>query len=86
MRITTDHAASSYGQPVILDGSNSVMDYGPGVKAARKALGLRVAELAEACGVSPRTVEGWEQGRRMPPTQALNVMEGLLKTRQAAKP
>jgi len=35
-----------------------------GVKALRARLGLSVAELAERCGVSRRTVEGWEQGRQ----------------------
>jgi DNA-binding transcriptional regulator YiaG len=77
MKVTTDHSASSYGQPVILDDHGQVMDYAPGIKAIRDKTGLSVQALADACGVSPRTVEGWEQGR-MPTTAALNVMSELL--------
>lgn len=33
------------------------------IKSARARHGLTVAQLAERVGVSPRTVEGWEQGR-----------------------
>ena len=35
-----------------------------GLKAIRKALNLTTAELGERLGVSGRTVEDWEQGRR----------------------
>jgi ribosome-binding protein aMBF1 (putative translation factor) len=78
MKITCDHSASSYGIPVILDDRGLVMDYGPGIKAARAALGLTAAQLAETCGVSERTMNGWEQGR-MPSAAALNVLEKLLR-------
>jgi transcriptional regulator with XRE-family HTH domain len=78
MKITTDHSASSYGIPVILDDSGAVMDYAPGIKAVREKLNLTTEQLAQACNVSRRTVEGWEQGR--PPDAApLNVMAALLK-------
>jgi DNA-binding transcriptional regulator YiaG len=78
MKITTDHPTSSYGIPVILDDSGEPMDYAPGIKAVRAALGLSTTQLAEACGKSRRTVEDWEQGRRMAPTESLNVMAKLL--------
>lgn len=77
MRVTTNHAASSYGQPVILAEDGSVMDYGPGIKAIREKLSLSTQDLADQCGVSRRTVEGWEQGR-MPTTNALIVMAHLI--------
>lgn len=78
MKITTDHSASSYGIPVILDDSGDVMDYAPGIKAVRENLKLSTQQLADACGCSRRTVEGWEQGR-VPEAAALNVMAALLK-------
>ena len=62
MRVTTDHPASSYGQPVILADDGSVMDYAPGIKAIRAKTGMSTQELAEAVGVSRRTVEGWRWG------------------------
>jgi putative transcriptional regulator len=38
----------------------------PDVRQARHQLNLPRAEFARIMGVSPRTVEGWEQGRRQP--------------------
>jgi len=81
MRITIDHSASSYGMPVILDDAGRLMDYAPGIRAARAKLGdLTAAQLAEQLGVSERTVNGWEQGR-MPTAQALNMLGKLLRGR-----
>lgn len=77
MRVTTNHSASSYGQPVILADDGSLMDYAPGIKAIRCKLGWSTQQLADACGVSRRTVEGWEQDR-MPTAAALNVMASLV--------
>jgi len=77
MRVTTNHNASSYGQPVILSDGGEVMDYAPGIKAIREKTGLTTQALAESCGVSRRTVEGWEQGR-VPTAAALNVMATLI--------
>jgi DNA-binding transcriptional regulator YiaG len=76
MRVTTNHSASSYGQPVILADDGSLMDYAPGIKAIRDKAGLSTQALADLCGVSRRTVEGWEQGR-MPTAAALNVMASI---------
>lgn len=77
MRVTTNHSASSYGQPVILADNGSLMDYSPGIKAIRAKLDWSTQQLADACGVSRRTVEGWEQGR-LPTAAALNVMADLV--------
>jgi putative transcriptional regulator len=38
----------------------------PDVQEVRQQLKLPRAEFARIMGVSPRTVEGWEQGRRQP--------------------
>lgn len=78
MRVTTQHPASSYGQPVILADDGDVMDYGPGVKAIRGCRGWSTQQLADKIGVSPRTVEGWEQGRPIS-NPALNLIAILLK-------
>lgn len=80
MKITTHHPASSYGVPVILNDAGMLMDYWTGIKALRSKLGMSTQELADACGVSRRTVEGWECGR-MPEVAALNVMADLLGRR-----
>lgn len=78
MKITCEHSASSYGLPVILGDDGKVMDYAPGIKALRAKLDLSTQQLADKCGVSRRTVEGWEQSRT-PEAAALNVMALLLK-------
>ena len=44
------------------------------IKQLRKSRGWTVRGLAGKIGVSPRTVEGWEQGRKPSP-----VAEKLLK-------
>lgn len=84
MRITTDHAASFYGVPVILDDTGSPIDYAAGIKAVRARLGLSTVDLAVYCRVSHRTVEGWEQGRA-PTAAALNVMADLLRRAKTPK-
>jgi len=53
------------------------MDYAPGIKAIRAKLKLSTQQLADKCGVSRRTVEGWESGR-MPEAAPLNVMSTLV--------
>lgn len=77
MVITTNHSASSYGQPVILDDDGNLVDYTKGIRAVRATLSLSTGGLAELCGVSKRTVEGWEQGR-LPGAAALNAMADAL--------
>lgn len=78
MHVTIEHPASSYGVPVILDDRGRLIDYAPGIKAARFLLGLTARQLAEQLGVSERTVNGWEQGR-MPEVAALNMLGKLLE-------
>lgn len=81
MRITCDHSNSHYGVPVILDDDKQVVDYASGIKALRAKLSLSTQQLADHCGVTPRTVEGWEQGR-MPEVAALNVMSQLINIKK----
>jgi DNA-binding transcriptional regulator YiaG len=79
MKITTDHSASSYGIPIILDDGGNPMDSAPGVQAVRRSLGLSQVQLAERCGVTVRAVQSWEQGVRMVTAAPLNVMADLLR-------
>ena len=44
------------------------------IKSIRKQYGLNTKQFAEICGVSPRTVENWEQGRRMPSNPAMMLL------------
>jgi DNA-binding transcriptional regulator YiaG len=80
IKITTEHPASSYGQPVILI-DDELQDYAPGIQAIRRELKLSCAELGEKLGVSGRTIEGWEQGR-LPETRALNALADLLSKKR----
>lgn len=86
MRITSNHAASSYGCPIILSDAGDPMDYGPGVEAVRARLGLTQEQIARLCGVSVRTVQQWPSGRRMPSAANLNVMADLLSLATANLP
>lgn len=47
------------------------------VRATRMRRELSVEELAEKCGVSPRTVENWEQGRNSPGGAARKLLLAL---------
>lgn len=38
----------------------------PDVRTVRKQLNLRRKDFAELLGISPRTLESWEQGKRRP--------------------
>lgn len=44
------------------------------VTAARQAAGLSQAQFAALLGVSPRTLQGWEQGRREPTGAAKTLL------------
>jgi DNA-binding transcriptional regulator YiaG len=77
MKITIEHAASSYGMPVAIDDAGRLMDYAPAVRMARSRLKMSVDQLGAKLGVSARTVQGWEGGR-MPTAQALNMLGKLL--------
>jgi DNA-binding XRE family transcriptional regulator len=86
VKITTDHPLSSYGIPVILDDAGQPLDYGPGLRAVRARLGLSVDQVGAAVGKSGRTVESWESGRYMVPTEALYVLAKLLETNRHGEP
>ena len=45
----------------------------PNIKAVRRHLGVSQGDFAAMIGVSPRTLQNWEQGRRTPegPAKAL---------------
>jgi putative transcriptional regulator len=47
------------------------------IKKLRKKLGLDTSRFGELIGVSGRTVEGWEQGRRKPMQPAIKIMRTL---------
>jgi len=77
MKITINHPSSSYGMPVILDDTGQPMDYADGVREIRARYKLNTQQFGVICGVSGRTVEGWEQGRP-PSAQALLSIAQLI--------
>jgi len=48
------------------------------IRALRKRLGLNCEQFGALVGVSGRTVEDWEQGRRTPGGPAVMIMQSLL--------
>ena len=51
---------------------------GPTIKAARQALGLTLAELGNALGVTRQYVYAWEAGRRNPGPKHLAKLADVL--------
>ena len=51
---------------------------GPAIKAARQALGLTLAELGNALGVTRQYVQAWEAGRRNPSRKYLRALAEVL--------
>ena len=56
---------------------------GEQIKAARRDAGLSRSELAKRVGVSPRTVEGWEQGRHHVGNAAAVGLRRVLKLKNS---
>lgn len=83
IRVTTEHSASNYGIPVILD-DDELLDYREGVRRLRKQMKMNTAEFGRAIGVSPRTVECWEQGVFSPSAKPLYKMVELLRDQAPA--
>jgi DNA-binding transcriptional regulator YiaG len=64
--------------PAILSDAGEPMPTSEGIREIRRRLGISAADLASSCGVSRRTVEGWEQGRPVSKAPML-LMAGLLE-------
>ena len=50
------------------------IESGEDIAALRAFVGLTQVEFAKALGISPRTLQGWEQGRRHPEGPALALL------------
>ncbi len=50
------------------------IESGQDIAALRAFVGLTQVEFAKALGISPRTLQGWEQGRRQPEGPALALL------------
>lgn len=58
-------------------------DYAANVTAARAKLGLSQREMATLMGISPRTLQNWEQGQREPDQAAKMLLRVAVKNPQA---
>lgn len=54
------------------------MPFGATLQELRLKSGLSQADLANKAGMSVRTIQGWEQGRRRPRADALLVLAKAL--------
>ena len=54
-------------------------NYAAGVSAARSKLGLTQHEMAVLLGISPRTLQNWEQGQREPDQAAKILLRVAMK-------
>ena len=48
------------------------------VKELRKGTKMSQGEFAAYFGISVRTIQDWEQGRRVPPVYVIEMMERIL--------
>lgn len=64
MKISFNHPAA-IGRGTFVRSLGVIVPPAVAIPEIRKALGMSAAELAALIFVSPRTVEGWEQGRRI---------------------
>lgn len=78
-KITTRHDASTHGVPVVLAEDGALIPPGEACRQIRALLGWSARRMAEECGVSLRTVQGWEWGKTVP-ASALNVWASLIGT------
>lgn len=77
IKLSRDHSSSSNGFPVFIYEDGQPMDYALALNQLRKNKGWSVRDAAEKVGVSPRTWEGWEQGR-MPSKTALLLLSHII--------
>lgn len=54
-------------------------DYASLIREIRKRMGLNAREFGSLIGVSGRTVENWEQGRRNPSKSALLLIKKIME-------
>jgi len=57
----------------------------PDVQAIRESMGLSQSAFAAMLGVSPRTLQDWEQGRRKPCGPALSLLKVAAKRPDAIR-
>lgn len=78
MKITLNHPKSKGGMPVFINDARQVIATAAALKKIRvDCLKLSVPAFAALLGTSPRTVNGWEQGRP-PSAAALFLLESKL--------
>ena len=77
-QITTLHPASAHGLPVALDAGGNVIPSGEACRQIRQHFTWPAKRMASECGVSLRTVQGWEMGRPVP-AAAMNVFADLIR-------
>jgi len=76
MTIITDHNAVKDRCPIVVTDDMRVLNFATGICYIRDRLDLSRAAFAAKIGVSPRTVEGWEQGRT-PSNSAVRLIASL---------
>ena len=65
-------------------GRTSTVEMSP-IAEARRKIGLSQAEFAKLLGVSPRTLQEWEQGRRQPSGAAKSLIAIAVKRPEVLK-
>ena len=73
MRREQDYDARRVGQ----EGGKTPVDWPRRLGKIRDTRGWSRKELAEAVGVSPRTIEGWEGGRHRPDRRAVVALREI---------
>jgi hypothetical protein len=72
VKISFNHPAA-IGRGIFVRSLGVIVPPSVAIPEIRKALGMTAAELAAALQVSPRTLEGWEQGRAISTARLIDL-------------
>ncbi len=63
--VTVNKKYTRFGIPIFIDEDGNLISGAEGIRYFRQRYQWSVSDLGKRCSVSGRTVEGWEQGKKI---------------------